>query len=413
MTGMTETKRINVLDLRSCRGGGGGPEKTILFSALETDRSAFRMDIAYLKSEVDPDFDLDRRAAALGVDSFYTISERSKFDIRAMRQLLALLRERQIDILHTHCYKSDLYGVLLRRYHPMKLVTTAHGPLATFKHFWASKNWRVRYLYDQIDLRLLRYFDLVFMVSDTMRELIEPHGVDPQKLIWVRNAIDSNYFKRGGSNGEIRRQLGIGEDRTVVGAVGRLNGEKDYPNLLRAAKILLEKRPEMHFIIAGKGELEPELKQLASTLGIASQVTFLGHFHDVRKVFDAMDLYVLSSTREGLPNTVLEAMAMGVPIVSTDVDGVKEAVTDGVEALLVPAEDSAKLAGGIAKVLDSPELSARLAATARHRVETDFSFAYRTRKMEQFYRQLMLEGPGSRSVAKMGLGPTPVTESKG
>jgi glycosyltransferase involved in cell wall biosynthesis len=174
-----------------------------------------------------------------------------------------------------------------------------------------------------------------------------------------------------------------------VGAVGRLNGEKDYPNLLRATQILLKQRPDLYFVIAGKGELEPELKALATELGVAQRVIFMGHFHDVRKVFELMDLYVLSSTREGLPNTVLEAMAMEVPIVSTDVDGVKEAVTDQREAFLVPAQDSAKLAEGIARMLDDRALRERLARDARTKVETEFSFAHRTRKIETLYKKLM------------------------
>jgi glycosyltransferase involved in cell wall biosynthesis len=390
---MQTGRKINVLDLRSCRGGGGGPEKTILFSALETDRDAFNMSIAYLKSRDDPEFDLDERARKLGVESFFTIDERFKLDIGALRRLLALLREKQIDILHCHCYKSDLYGLILRRYYPMKLVTTAHGPLASFRYFWASKNWRVRYLYDQLDLRILRYFDLVFMVSNTMREIIGKHRVDPAKMIWIRNAIDSTYFRRSRTpDAQFRASLGIPPDATVVGAVGRLNGEKDYPNLLGAAKLLLAKRNNFYLVIAGKGELEEELHQMAVGMGVAERVVFLGHFHDVRKVFELMDVYVLSSTREGLPNTVLEAMAMEVPIVSTDVDGVKEAVADRSEAVLVPAQNSERLAAGIELVLDDTNLRARLVRNARRTVESGFSFAQRTRRIEDFYRRLMSGG---------------------
>lgn len=387
---MSAERKINVLDLRSCRGGGGGPEKTILFSALETDRSAFNMHVAYLKSEDDPEFDLDERARKLGVESFYTIDERSKFDLRALRRLLDLLREKQIDILHAHCYKSDLYGLILKRRHKMKLVTTAHGPLATFRYFWRSKNWRVRYFYDQVDLRILRYFDVVFMVSDTMREIISRHRVAPVKMVWIRNAIDSNYFRRSGApDPEFRARFGIPPAATVIGAVGRLNGEKDYPTLLGAAKLMLHKRPDLRFVIAGKGELERELRQIAQNLGIAHRVTFMGHFHDVRKVFELMDIYALSSTREGLPNTVLEAMSMEVPIVSTDVDGVKEAVAAEREAVLVPAQNPALLAAALERVLDDPDLRQRLTREARRKVETEFSFAHRTRKIEAIYRQLM------------------------
>jgi glycosyltransferase involved in cell wall biosynthesis len=387
---MTPPRKINVLDVRSCRGGGGGPEKTILFSALETDREHFNMSVAYLKSKDDPEFDLHERARKLGVESFYTIDESFKFDIGAMRRMLKLCREKQIDIFHAHCYKSDLYGLILSRFHKMKLVTTAHGPLASFKFFWASKNWRVRYLYDQLDLRLLKYYDLVLMVSDTMRDIISRYKVDPRRMMWIRNAIDSKFFRRTGApDAGFRAKLGIPAGATVVGAVGRLNGEKDYPNLLRAAQILVAKRPDLYFVIAGKGELETELKQMARELGVAERVIFMGHFHDVRQVFELMDLYVLSSTREGLPNTVLEAMAMEVPIVSTDVDGVKEAVSDQREAFLVPPQDSPALAAGIERMLDDTELRQRLARQAREKVEAEFSFAHRTRTIENLYRQLM------------------------
>jgi glycosyltransferase involved in cell wall biosynthesis len=102
-----------------------------------------------------------------------------------------------------------------------------------------------------------------------------------------------------------------------------------------------------------------------------------------------MDLYVLSSTREGLPNTVLEAMAMEVPIVSTDVDGVREAVRDEIDAVLVPALDSDRLAEGIARVLDDTPLRESLVRNARARVEGEFSFAQRTRRIEDVYRRMM------------------------
>jgi len=387
---MAQDGKINILEIRSCRGGGGGPEKTILFSALEADTNLFDVTVVYLKSEHDPEFDLDQRARALGVQSFYTIEEKGKFDIRALKRLLALCREKNIHVFHAHCYKSDLYGLILRRYHKMVLMTTAHGPLATFKFFWASKNWRVRYLYDQIDLRILKYFDRVLMVSDTMRPMIAKYGVDPRKMTWVRNAIDSRFFKRSGRTDEaFRRELAIPDGAIVIGAVGRLNGEKDYPNLLRATKILTERLGSLRVIIVGKGELAEELATLADQMGLKSVVKFVGHLHDVRRVFEQMDVYVLSSTREGLPNTVLEAMAMEVPIVSTDVDGVKEAVTDGREAILVPAQDAASLAAGIEKVLGDAGLRERLVRAARARVESEFSFAARTRRVEAIYRELV------------------------
>jgi glycosyltransferase involved in cell wall biosynthesis len=387
---MRTTRKINVLHLRSCRGAGGGPEKTILFSAKETDRESFRLHIAYLRSRVDPDFDLDERARSLGVEDFVTIEEDYKFDLHALRSILRLLRERQIDVLSCHCYKSDLYGLILSRFHPMKLVTTAHGPLASFRHFWSAQNWRVRYLYDQLDLLLLSYFDHVLIVSDSMRKAVSRFGVDRGKISWVKNAIDANHFRKTSVDSfEMRDRFGIPRDAVVVGAVGRLNAEKDYPNFIDAAKILLADRPDLFFTITGSGPLEEDLRGRVSLMGLDNRILFLGHHHDVRRIYEMIDLYVLSSTREGLPNTVLEAMAMEVPIVSTDVDGVREAVEHDREALLVPARQPHRLAEGIRSVLSDPDLARRLSRAAREKVEREFSFSSRMRRVEDIYRKIL------------------------
>jgi glycosyltransferase involved in cell wall biosynthesis len=272
----------------------------------------------------------------------------------------------------------------------MKLVTTAHGPLASFRYFWSAQNWRVRYLYDQLDLMLLRYFDQILIVSDTMRKAVSRFGVDPSKITWVKNAIDSTYFRRATERSlDLRDQLGISREAVVVGAVGRLNAEKDYPNFFDAAKILLAERPDLYFTIAGKGPLEERLRGQVRAMGLADRMRFLGHFHDIRQVYEMMDVYVLSSTREGLPNTVLEAMAMEVPIVATDVDGVREAVVHDRDALLVPARDPKRLAEGIRSMLDDRELAMRLSQTARATVEREFSFARRMRRVEEIYRSLL------------------------
>jgi glycosyltransferase involved in cell wall biosynthesis len=386
-----KTKRhLNVLHLRSCRGTGGGPEKTILFSAKEADPAEVRVHIAYLKSHDDAEFDLDKRAAKLGIRNFTTVEERHKFDAAALRKLLRILREKEIDLISCHCYKSDLYALLLSRFHKMKLVTTAHGPLASLRHFWSAQNWRVRYLYDQLDLRLLRYFDHVLVVADSMRKTIAGFGVAPDSLTYVKNAIDSEYFRpEEGRAAELRGRLRLPENATVVGAVGRLNAEKDYPTFFEAAKLLLRERDDLYFTIAGKGPLEEDLRRRVAALGLTNRVLFLGHFHDTRQVYDLLDVYVLSSTREGLPNTVLEAMAMEVPIVATDVDGVSEAVTHDRDAILVPPRAPERLAEGVRSVLQAPALADRLRRAARSRVVAEFSFAARMRRVEEIYRRVM------------------------
>jgi glycosyltransferase involved in cell wall biosynthesis len=400
---MSTKRPINVLHLRSCKGVGGGPEKTILFSAKEADPEAVRLHIVYLKSQGDAEFDLDVRAEKLGITNFTTIEERSKFDVGAMRKLLRILKEKEIDLVSCHCYKSDLYALILSRYHKMKLISTAHGPLASLRHFWSAQNWRVRYLYDQLDLRLLRYFDHVLVVADSMRSTVAGYGVGRDKLTYVKNAIDSRFFRpEKGRVAELRARFGLPANATVIGAVGRLNAEKDYPNFFEAAQILLRERDDLYFTIAGKGPLEDALRRQLQSMGLTDRVRFLGHFHDVREVYDLLDVYVLSSTREGLPNTVLEAMAMEVPIVATDVDGVCEAVTHDREALLVPPRAPDRLALGIHSVLQDPALGDRLRRAARLRVENEFSFTARMRRVEGIYQTVMDGGRARLEKAESG-----------
>lgn len=381
-------KKINVVHLRSSRGTGGGPDKTLLFSALEGDREAFNVHVVYLKSENDPDFDLEERAKTLGVESFTAIGERSRFDVRAIKALLRLLREKEADVLSCHCYKSDLYGLILSRFHRMKLLTTVHGPIAERAHQWSRSNWKVRYLYDQLDYRLLRCFDHVIIVAETMRKAIVGYGVQPKRVTCVRNAIDAGYFCKS-DGGDLRRRLGIPEEARVIGAVGRLDQQKDYPNLMAAARILLDEGHNVFCVVAGLGSLEQELRERVRALGLEQRFLFLGHFQDVREVFRIMDIYVLSSITEGLPNTVLEAMAMEVPVVSTEVDGVSEVVTHECEALLVPSRDSVRLAAAIRRLLVDRALAQTLARAARSRIERDFSFSTRMRRVEHIYRNLL------------------------
>jgi glycosyltransferase involved in cell wall biosynthesis len=212
----------------------------------------------------------------------------------------------------------------------------------------------------------------------------------------VKNAIDSSYFKRSNVNrGEALTRFGLPANAIVVGAVGRLNGEKDYSNFLDMAQILLRCRQDLYFTIAGKGELEQDLKNRIREMGLEGRVHLLGHFHDVRSVYEMLDVYVLSSTREGLPNTVLEAMALEVPIAATDVDGVSEAAAHDREALLVPARDPANLAGAVNKLLADRTLAQRLTRSARTKIENEFSFASRVRHEERIYERVLYENQSS------------------
>src|SRR5262249_51228662 len=147
-------------------------------------------------------------------------------------------------------------------------------------------------------------------------------------------------------------------------------------------------RPTLRVVIVGDGSLRDDLRSLASGLGVADRVLFLGHRSDIADLYDAFDLFVQSSEYEGTPNSVLEAMAMETPIVATDVGGTRELAWPDVHALIVPSHDVSALRDAIQSALDHPADAATRAAAARRRIETDLSFQARTRRLETIYEDI-------------------------
>jgi glycosyltransferase involved in cell wall biosynthesis len=178
----------------------------------------------------------------------------------------------------------------------------------------------------------------------------------------------------------------------VIGYVGRIMPEKDLVTWLRAAALVAQQYPAAQFVLVGDGRdgtTRAELQQLAEALGIAAQVHFPGYRAHLLPVYAAFDMFVLSSRREGLPNSVLEAMAMGVPVVTTDVAGTKELVHDGQTGYVLPQGDVAGLARAQLALLDDPQLRQRMSLAGRARIEREFSFTGRLQRIEALYATLL------------------------
>jgi len=229
---------IRVLELRSVRGLGGGPEKTILLGAATSDPRRFQVTVCYIRDLRDSQFEMGRRAAELGVD-YVEVLERHSFDRSIWQPLRALIRERRIDIVHAHEHKTDLLALLLARAEGVVPLATAHG--------WSGTSPTQR-LYYQVDRRLLSRYPIVIAVSEAIRQVLLDHGATPGKVRRISNGIDHRHFRRDPSVREqIRRSLDIAPDSVVVGAVGRLEQIKRFDILERD-------------LSQADGELTPTLK---------------------------------------------------------------------------------------------------------------------------------------------------------
>jgi glycosyltransferase involved in cell wall biosynthesis len=230
-------------------------------------------------------------------------------------------------------------------------------------------------------------------VSGSTREFLVRERHVPAarvRLIWNGAPLDEFAPVARESAAAARRSLGIAEDALVVGTIGRLNEQKGHRYLVEAAPALLRPRPSAHVLIVGDGDQMPALKARVEALDLGARVTFAGHRTDVPALLGAIDVFAISSTYEGTPLALFEAMAAGKTIVSTAVDGCREVLEDGVTGMLVPARDPAALAAALGRALDDPALRQRLADAARA-ASTRYDIRTCVASMESLYDEVLSE----------------------
>jgi glycosyltransferase involved in cell wall biosynthesis len=372
---------IRVLEFRSVRGTGGGPEKTILLGAERANRRDFAITVCYLRDARDQVFAIDNRAGALDID-YVEVYEKNSFDLSAWGRLRALVREKRIDVVHAHEYKTDLIAWYLARTEGIRALATVHG--------WTGHSPRERYVYYPLDKRVLRAFPRLVAVSSQIRDELVGAGARPDRVQTILNGIDADQFRRDrAQEPAIRASLQLPADAIVIGSVGRLEPQKRFDLLIDAFAACRARHPRLHVVIAGEGSERDKLTMMIDRLGLGSRCRLLGHRTDIGPLHHAFDLFVQSSDYEGTPNSVLEAMALETPIVATLAGGTGELVRDGVDGFTVAIGDVAGITAGIERTLADPAATRLRVQSARTRVETDLSFETRTRKVEQIYRDLM------------------------
>lgn len=373
-----------VLDLRVLKGSGGGPDKTILNSPRYLDKLGYRMLCVYMHAPDDPGFEQLRTKAQRWGATLISVPDRGPLDLGIVPRLAKICREHRVNIYHAHDYKSNVLGVLLKRLVPLRMMTTIHG--------WVQRTWRTP-LYYALDRWSLPTYEQVLCVSQDLYETCLAAGVKPERCQVLVNAIDTDEFRRRQSREAAKRELGLSSNRCLIGAVGRLSTEKGFDLLIRAVQTLIQSGRDVDLAIAGEGDEQANLERLIGELGLASRVHLWGYRSDMRPVYEAMDIFALSSLREGLPNVMLEAMAMEAPVAATRIAGVPRLVQDGENGLLVQPGSKEDLAAALDLLVSDDRLRTRLAAAGRRLMETEFSFAVRMEKLAAIYDQMLHRRP--------------------
>jgi glycosyltransferase involved in cell wall biosynthesis len=371
------TNPLRVLVLRSVSGSGGGAEKIILRTRADCETCGIQLTACAIHAAADLQFDFLQRADRVNLEAI-AIPQRWPGDPAVFQRLVNVMGAKTFDLIHSHDYKANFYAWRLGKRFDLPVVSTAHG--------WTGQLWRERAFYYPLDKRLLRRFDSVIGVSTEIAGELIRRGVPSERVTTLLNGVDSNrYAPDPVTRATVRRQLGFDEDNVVIGSVGRAERQKRFDLLIEAFAKLAPRFPQLRLLIVGAGSLLEELRAMVVRSGVESRCQLLGHRSDMLSLYQSMDMYVQSSEYEGTPTVLLEAMAMRLPIVATDVGGTTELAERDRHALIVPSHDIAALVEGVVNVLeDSVAASARV-ARARERIEHELSISNRTRQLAAIY----------------------------
>lgn len=376
---------INVLQVVTGFAWGGGERHVLLL--LE----AFRNSPLRLQLVVFHDGRLAKEARALGFP-VHLIEKRFRGDFSTTFRLMGLIKRERADIVHTHLVGANLYGRIAGRLsRHARVISTLHyvSPSAMAP----DESSLSQSIIFHADLWTSRLCDRLIATSDHLRGALVVRGMRSEKVVTIRNGVDLEALQpQPADPAAVRRELGLAPDTPLVGVVGSFLPVKRFDLFLKAAQRVAADHPDAVFLVVGDGGLRAELEAQASALGIENRVLFPGFRDDVPRVLSALDVFVLSSDSEGTPYVVVEAMAMGKPVVATKAGGVPEQVRTGTEGFLVDCGDDAGLASGISRLLSDDALRAEMGRRARARAEREFSQAKAVEQLQAVYREVLNRG---------------------
>lgn len=385
------------MDLRGTYKGGGGPDKTVLNSAAQHDPERVYVLVTYIRQPDDREFQIPAMARSLGIN-YVDVPDGSTLDRSCLRQLKRLLHEHELTVVHAHDDKTLLYAWLLKQMLPgLRIMYTCHSH-AIYRRveFSSLKAYLAFKARQKIQIFLMkRYLSPIITVSHDTKKRLVANGLDEKDVRVLHNGIDIDFWRREGAAPALREELGIAPGGFLVGTVARITYDKDLPTFYRVAEEVAKKNANVTFVIVGDGyggEL-PRARAEVARRGLGELVRFTGHRNDLRNIYASFDLFLMTSLTEGMPNTLLEAMALGVPAVSTLVGGVPELLEQGKGGFLAPVGDAEGLATAVLRLIDDPELLRQCGAACRERIEQQFSFARRVRLMEDYYDWFSGVGP--------------------
>ena len=369
---MMETEVLHLID----SGGLYGAERVVLTLLEELKGSEFPGILGCIREKDNEVPEIGREAENRGIAVKYLTMKRG-VNPSGVFSILRFIRGHHIKIVHSHGYKPNTFlGVIPKK--NFKTVSTVHG--------WAKQTagLKVR-AYEFLDSLALRRMDRVVAVSKGVEADLVKRGLRKDKIELIYNGINFNHNASNFDSLKMREKYGIPDNAHVIGTLGRLSAVKGHAFLIKAMPLILEEIRDCILVIAGDGPLKADLERLIRELNLTHSVKLTGYVKNVGQFLSMIDLFVLPSLSEGLPISLLEAMAFGKPVVASAVGGIPEVITNDKEGVLVPSGDPNSIAKVVSNLIVNKELMNVLSQGGRKLAEDRFSSSEMTRKYTALY----------------------------
>lgn len=299
--------------------------------------------------------------------------------LKQLRECAAFIRANKIDIVHTHDFYTNVFGMAAARMARVNLKIASKRETTQMRSF----------IQNRVEKRLFNIADAIVANSEAVKQHLIMQNISPGKITVISNGLDIERFSCGNANrSKICQSLGLPTDENVkfiTLAANLRHPVKNHPMFLRAARSVLQKFPKTHFVIAGEGELKSRLEDLAKQDQIEANVHFIGRCTAIPELLSISSIGVLTSFAEGFSNSILEYMAAGLPVVATRVGGAGEAIIEGDCGFLVESNDDQEMASRLAELLADETKAERLGSNGRDIVEQKFSLDNQLRKTLELY----------------------------
>ena len=360
---------INVLQF-ICSTGFYGAERWILALAKNLDSTKVRCDLAVTLEDNSKDLKLVKQYKSQCGDTF-EIPMSGRFDISVINKLVALIKERNIHIIHTHGYKSDILGVIAAKKAGIQSIVTPHG-------FENADDFKLR-AFIWLGCKSMKYATKVVPLSKQLCDDARKHGVKESNLVYVQNGVDLSEVEE---QRLLPKMVTSPEKR--IGFVGQMISRKNIFDILDIFDGLCQKHDNLKLILLGDGEQRQELEQYCQQLTYKDKVEFLGFRDDRLELLQSFDLFVMTSSLEGIPRCLMEATAMGVPVAAYDIAGIDQLIEHEKSGLLANLGDKATLSSYWEKLLFDPEYAEEMTNNARDFVNKH----YAAKRMADEYTEL-------------------------